>query len=571
MSISRAFTPSRCVIYLVFIFLALLCSYYRQTIYRPVPIEDDVHVAIPFTASGSDWSKYAFKNRLSESDFFRLPKGDGVKFPRIQHGFPSRIPTGPKKILTPQETKIAEIKTAFIKTWVSYEKHAWGQDEVKPLNLESSKSFNGWATFMIESLDTLWMMDMKAEFYRAATFVARMDFDNTTSGNFDLFETNVRHLGGLISAYELSQEDALLSKAVELGDLLYAAFDNPLHMPPQYIKFQDLKAGKELPEAKQNSGKLGSMALEFTKLSQLTGNAKYYDAIHRITRNFERTQLSTHITGLWPTEIGTHKSFDVSQKAFSLGGGGDTVYEYLLKEHVLLKGREPVYERMYNSSVEAIAKHLLFRPMLPEKDDVLMLGNIEFNWRRKQTFVPTLEHLTCSAGGMFAMGGKIFEKPEQIEIGEKLVRGCTYAYNAFPNGIMPEVAALEACPSLEPCDFQPTDDTTKPPGFLLKEHHYALRPEAIESLFMLYRITGKPEYQDMAWNMWKSVKNATDAADAFTTMGNSTQTETQTKPAAIDTYWAAQTFKYFWLIFANEDVMSLDKWVFNTEGHPFRR
>lgn len=37
-------------------------------------------------------------------------------------------------------------------------------------------------------------------------------------------------------------------------------------------------------------------------------------------------------------------------------------------------------------------------------------------------------------------------------------------------------------------------------------------------------------------------------------------------------FWLAETLKYFYLIFSDPtDVINLDEWVFNTEAHPFRR
>lgn len=32
----------------------------------------------------------------------------------------------------------------------------------------------------------------------------------------------------------------------------------------------------------------------------------------------------------------------------------------------------------------------------------------------------------------------------------------------------------------------------------------------------------------------------------------------------------AETLKYLYLIFCDDDVASLDEWVFSTEAHPFR-
>lgn len=49
---------------------------------------------------------------------------------------------------------------------------------------------------------------------------------------------------------------------------------------------------------------------------------------------------------------------------------------------------------------------------------------------------------------------------------------------------------------------------------------------------------------------------------------------TKTAPELLDqeeSFWLAETLKYFFLLFSEEDVLSLDEWVLNTEAHPFRR
>jgi len=38
-----------------------------------------------------------------------------------------------------------------------------------------------------------------------------------------------------------------------------------------------------------------------------------------------------------------------------------------------------------------------------------------------------------------------------------------------------------------------------------------------------------------------------------------------------ETFWLAETLKYLFLIFDDPQRLSLDEWVFNTEGHPLRR
>jgi mannosyl-oligosaccharide alpha-1,2-mannosidase len=43
------------------------------------------------------------------------------------------------------------------------------------------------------------------------------------------------------------------------------------------------------------------------------------------------------------------------------------------------------------------------------------------------------------------------------------------------------------------------------------------------------------------------------------------------KSDSMESFWTAETLKYFYLIFSPPDLVSLDEWVLNTEAHPFRR
>lgn len=43
-----------------------------------------------------------------------------------------------------------------------------------------------------------------------------------------------------------------------------------------------------------------------------------------------------------------------------------------------------------------------------------------------------------------------------------------------------------------------------------------------------------------------------------------------TKSDRMESFWFAETLKYFYLIFSEPDVVSLDEYVLNTEAHPFR-
>lgn len=91
---------------------------------------------------------------------------------------------------------------------------------------------------MVDSLDTLWIMDLKGEFELALGELRNVDFTHKQGCNINLFETTIRHLGGFLSAYDLSggKYTILIEKAVELAEVLYTAFDTPNRMPtPHYM------------------------------------------------------------------------------------------------------------------------------------------------------------------------------------------------------------------------------------------------------------------------------------------------------------------------------------------------
>ena len=96
-----------------------------------------------------------------------------------------------------------------------------------------------------------------------------------------------------------------------------------------------------------------------------------------------------------------------------------------------------------------------------------------------------------------------------------------------------------------------------------------LRPEAIESMFILYRITGDESLREHAWRMCQAIVRQTRKEYAFSNIEDVT-TNNSRKLDKMESYWMAETLKYFYLIFSSPDVLSLDDWVFNTEAHPFR-
>ncbi|KAI0017481.1 glycoside hydrolase [Xylariomycetidae sp. FL0641] len=228
------------------------------------------------------------------------------------------------------------------------------------------------------------------------------------------------------------------------------AFDTPSHVPGFWLDFDKARRGLQRAGTNDPSAASTSSSLEFTKLSQLTGNDQYYDAVDRVTKILDQAQNSTKLPGMWPTLINMDE-YLFRGDGFTLGALADSLYELLPKMYALLGGLEPIYEKMYRDAMYTAIQHLLFRPMLPDQADILFTGNVHVG--EDIELQPEGQHLACFVGGMFGLGGKLFRIEEHVEIGEKLTRGCAWAYESMASGMMPEIFGLIPCPTLAACDW----------------------------------------------------------------------------------------------------------------------
>lgn len=109
---------------------------------------------------------------------------------------------------------------------------------------------------------------------------------------------------------------------------------------------------------------------------------------------------------------------------------------------------------MYQAAVEAAKKYLLFKPMLPTNEDFLVLGTSRSVGDDNDGLLDPLgQHLTCFAGGMLAIGSKIFGRTQDLETARQVTDGCVWAYESMPTGIMPELFRLAACPDVGGCEW----------------------------------------------------------------------------------------------------------------------
>jgi mannosyl-oligosaccharide alpha-1,2-mannosidase len=461
------------------------------------------------------------------------------------------------------------------------------KDVLKPISGGHADQFSGWAATLVDSLDTLWIMGMRDEFYEAVDAVTAIDFGKSTSLRVNTFETCIRYLGGLLAAYDLSGHRSLKTKAIEVGDLLYTGFNTNNGMPIDFIQFESAKLGLELMvEGQVVSASPGSITLEFSRLSQITGDDKYYAAVSRLMDVFHQGQNATQLPGMWPMHVSMNKKDVVTGKTFTIGGNADSLYEYLPKAHALLGSADASsnkYELMSRAFMDVAMNNLFFAPMIPSGEEILISGNLDIH-AEGPSLDPESEHLSCFIGGLFALGGRLFNNDEYVDTGARLARGCAYAYKSFPTGIMPERYNMVLCPGPDrrkPCEWdeeryaseaaaRPQYRPDLPKGFTTaKDPRYILRPEAIESVFVLWRVTGDPAWREAAWDMFQAVANATDTPYANAAIMDVNVLGSR-KEDYMESFWMAETLKYFYLCFADTGLISLDDFVLNTEAHPFR-
>jgi mannosyl-oligosaccharide alpha-1,2-mannosidase len=253
------------------------------------------------------------------------------------------------------------------------------------------------------------------------------------------------------------------------------------------------------------------------------------------------------------------------------------------------------YRDLYEAAARAAIKHTLFKPYTPDEADILVPGEIFVDDNGK--FYPRLhaEHLGCFAGGMFALGGMLTDNERHVEVGRKLTFGCIWAYQNSPLGIMPEAFSMVPCPKSSKCkwneqkwmdmvrlendlwleDEQLAVEIKKMklrPGFAsVPDKRYVLRPEAIESIFVLYRITCDPNLLEAAWDMFTTIEKYTKTSKGNAALADVLVAKDPPKEDRMESFWMAQTLKYFYLMFSESSLISLDEYVFNTEGHPFKR
>ncbi|KAH9914637.1 glycoside hydrolase [Epithele typhae] len=479
------------------------------------------------------------------------------------------------------------VRDAFKHAWLAYERDAMGWDEYHPISHKGTNltEAGGIGYTVIDSIDTMLIMGLDEEYQRARKWVEeKMDFDR--DGNFNTFETTIRVLGGLLSAYALTKDKLYVDKAVDLADRILPAFDTPAGLPLSSV---NLAQRKGISSADNNglvsTAEISTLQLEFRYLSYLTENEEYWDAVEKVMATIKKSSLTNGLASIFMNpEDGR---FVLS--AIRLGSRGDSYYEYLLKQYLQTNMTEPVYQDMYNFAMDAVHAHLISKSqftkmtytseLVPERD---RMGQI--SWR----LTPKQDHLVCFFGGSLMLGAttsgaqvhpvSVPPLPKELtktgkrdwEVGEELIETCMRTHETA-TGLSPEIAHFRI-PSDGLVGSSISQDWYIKGAALGQpapyDARYILRPETVESLFIAYRLTGDAKYRRYGWDIFQAIeKHCRIETGGYASVINVDALPVEHEDK-METFLMSETLKYLYLLFEDDSVIPLSEYVFNTEAHP---
>jgi len=422
----------------------------------------------------------------------------------------------------PNKQLAAEVRAEFLHAWSGYKKYAWGHDDLKPL----SKTYHDWypqplLMTPVDALDTMIIMGLDDE--AAATrqyIVENLSFDKDIE--VQNFEITIRLLGGLLTNYQLTGDKRLLDLAEDLGNRLLPVFNSPTGMPYRYV---NLKTGK-VSKPVSNPAETGTLLIEFGTLSKLTGKPIFYEKAKRALVETYNRRSKIGLVGEWiNVETGSWTNTDSH-----ISGAIDSYYEYLLKCSLLFGDQD--CGRMWDNSIKPINKYLA-----DEYKGELWYGHADMNTgaRRATTFGA----LDAFFPAVLALSGDM-RHAKELQDSSFLMW-----YHA----------------GIEPEEFDYRERKITSPG-------YPLRPEIVESTYYLYHYTKDEKYQLMGERLWRDFVKYCRTDEAYAALKN---VETKEKADSMQSFLFAETFKYFYLLFAPPSTLDFDKVIFNTEAHPIQR
>ncbi|KAG6901598.1 hypothetical protein C0995_010159 [Termitomyces sp. Mi166 len=381
--------------------------------------------------------------------------------------------------------------------------------------------------------------------------------ETSLNAHFSVFETVIRYLGGMLSAYELSdyRYPVLLEKSQQLADKIVLAWTGDNDIPWGHIDFTSNKPKMS------NIAEAGTLTMELGILSKYTGNLGYRKRAERAVRGVASQPAPLPGLPAQGIDPATGKSIG---GYVTWGGGSDSYFEYLIKYPRLFNDADVFFADTWRLAVDSSIKTLL---KISTTGKHAYLGDYDGETQRIKH---VSSHLECFHGGNWILGGSLLDNQTIVDIGLELVDACWNTYASTATGIGPEGFAYvsedggyigDETLTAEQLEFNAQH------GFYPTASYYILRPEVLESNFYAWRTTGDPKF----------IARAASALDSFTRYLSFDQTysgiwnvnnKNSKRINDMESFWFAEVLKY--LTFDDPKHISLDEYIFNTEAHPFK-
>ncbi|XP_050300269.1 ER degradation-enhancing alpha-mannosidase-like protein 2 [Anthonomus grandis grandis] len=442
-----------------------------------------------------------------------------------------------------------EVKVMFYHAYDSYLKYAEPYDELRPISCDGIDTYGSYSLTLIDALDTLAIMGNYTEFQRVVDILStKTDFDSNI--NVSVFETNIRIIGGLLSAHLLSHKAGvkvepgypcngpLLRLAEDVAKRLIVAFDTKTGMPYGTINLRHGVPKDETPVT--CTAGIGTFIVEFGTLSRLTGDPIYEEvALNALYALFNHRSS----IGLFGNHIDTNTGRWTAQDA-GIGSGVDSYFEYLVKGSILLQ--RPELMVMFNEAKKGIDKHL-------KKDDWYIWASMT----KGQVTLPVFQSLESFWPGVLSLIGDTSNAMRTL-----------HNYHSIwqQYGFQPEfyyMSQQEAGSGKE---------------------SYPLRPELIESIMYLYRATRDPFLLEAGEDILRSIQHSSWTPCGYATIKD---VRDHRKEDRMESFFLSETTKYLYLLFDTDNfihnqgqhgtlintpngecVIDAGGYIFNTEAHP---
>lgn len=431
---------------------------------------------------------------------------------------------------------------AMVHAWDSYRNYAWGYDELLPLSKGGTDSFSGIGMTVLDALDTLYLMGLESRYLDGRKWVEE-ELELESVGLVSVFETTIRGLGGLLGAFEVSGDELFLRKAEELGYRLSSAFQDT-RLPHPVCFLSNMTCPKTWRGDAALLAEVGSLQLEFHSLSRLSKD-EYIQSLGAKTKDFVRCiglELRPEHNGVPPTSMRVTDGRFVSARR-TFGAPSDSFFEYLAKSWIQGGKLHDPLRDMYRASVGGLVEFT---------ETIQGLGSFVREHVNGQ-YRYQMDHFTCFIPGMLVTGLDAAESPQQrkdwIELAKNITDTCLVFYNRGVGGLAGETIFASN-------------------GEISLMHGYELRPETIEALFYMWRQTKDEQYREWAWEIFQRIESNCRISTGYAALefrGGELR-----KKNIMHSFFLAETLKYLYLIFSDDSVLPLDKFVLTTEAHPLR-